>query len=90
MANTFVYNGFITEVKKSNITVRELNKIKRAILDIGNQPLKWLVFTGRVVPFNYRGKKLYMYRLNYKERLIFSIEDNKRIIYDIVGVNDIK
>lgn len=31
---------------------------------------------------------MYMYRLNRKERIIFNIEKDKRIIYDIVSVND--
>lgn len=85
MSNTYVYKGLITEVKKSELTIRELNNIKKAIVDICENSLRWLMLTGRVVSFTLRGKKMYMYRLNHKERIIFNIEDGKRIIYDIIS-----
>ena len=87
MSNTYIYKGLLTEVKKSELTIRELNNIKKAIVDICDNSLRWLMLTGKVVSFNLRGKKMYMYRLNRKERIIFNIENGKRIIYDIVSTD---
>lgn len=90
MPNTLVFDGFITKIKNKNMTAKQIKSLKRAIVDIGTHTTKWLILAGRAVSFDLNGAKMYMYRLNQKERIIFGIENGNKKIYDIVDTDDLK
>lgn len=39
MSNTLVYKNVMAEIKNKDITVGQLNRLKRAIIEIGNKPI---------------------------------------------------
>ena len=77
------------EVKDKDTTIGQRSRLRRAIVEIKNKPIRWLVATGKVVPFVAKGRKMYMYRLTHKERLIFSIVGNQKVIHDLIDIDDL-
>lgn len=88
MANTFVHKNIISKIENPDTSVRELDRIKKAIIDISDVPLKKLMSSKKVVSFSVGNTQLYMYRFSLKKRLIFAIIKDNKYLYDIISVDD--
>ena len=70
---------------KSNITSnKQAKRLLNALLELNNNKLKDLEKRGKVKKLNVIGdENIYVFYMGLKERIIFSLNDNKFIIHDI-------
>lgn len=90
-ANTFFEKSVVSEIKNSNMNSIKAKRINRAIVNLDSSSLESLCRAGRVRKMNIKDKNnLYLYRINNRERIVFSVIDGKKVIHDIIDVDSIK
>lgn len=91
MSSTLFKKSLTKKIKKSKVSPYKARRLKRAIIEIDTIPVDDLCKTGRATKLKVAGQdNLYAYRLSSSGRILFSLIDGKKIVYDIVDTDSMK
>lgn len=91
MATTVFNKAVIPKIKSSKMSPIKARKFSRAIATIDATPIEIMCKTGKAKKIDVAGQSgnIYMYRVGNKERIIFSVENGKKIVQDLVDVDNL-
>ncbi len=88
---TWYRSGISKEVKSSNISSFQAKRVRRALEIIQATPSKELVRMDNVKKNKVQGREdMYLYRVDLRQRIILSIDNEHKIIHSIVDAGNIK
>ena len=88
---TWYRSGISKEVKSSNISSFQAKRVRRALEIIQATPSKELVRMDNVKKIKVQGREdMYLYRVDLRQRIILSIDNEHKIIHSIVDAGNIK
>ena len=92
MAATVFNKAVIPKIKSSKMSPVKARKFSRAIATIDATPIEVMCKTGKAKRIHVAGQSgnVYMYRAGNKERIIFSVENEKKIVQDFVDVDNLQ
>lgn len=87
---TYILKALMSDVRNSNMSPLRIKQISRAIHNIDTIPIDVLCKLGKAKRVTYQDKDNYfIYRLNNRERLLFSITGDSKIVHDLFDANEI-
>lgn len=91
MATTVFNKAVIPKIKSSKMSPIKARKFSRAIANIDATPIEIMCKTGKAKKIDVAGQSgnIYMYRVGNRERIIFSVENEKKIVQDLVDVDNL-
>jgi len=88
---TWYRSGISKEVKSSNISSFQAKRVRRALEIIQATPPKELIRMDNVKKIKVQGREdMYLYRVDLRQRIILSIDNEHKIIHSIVDAGNIK
>lgn len=88
--NTVYKKGLSEKVKKYTDSVHNAKQLKKALMHINNTFPESLCESTKVSRLKTsRHPNLYTYRANNNVRILFSIDNNTKIVHDIINMKDI-
>lgn len=88
---TWYRSGISKEVKSSNISSFQAKRVRRALEIIQATPSKELIRMDNVKKIKVQGREdMYLYRVDLRQRIILSIDNEHKIIHSIVDAGNIK
>ena len=88
---TWYRSGISKEVKSSNISSFRAKRVRRALEIIQATPSKELIGMDNVKKIKVQGREdMYLYRVDLRQRIILSIDNEHKIIHSIVDAGNIK
>lgn len=86
--NVLIDKSIIKQIKTSNISRIKAKQIIKALDTINTSEINSMIASGKIKKVSINAHTpMYMYRVNLKDRIIFSEIDNKRIIQKIISVD---
>lgn len=91
MAATVFNKAVIPKIKSSKMSPSKARKFRRAIATIDATSIENMCKTGKAKKIQVAGQpgNVYMFRAGNKERIIFSVENEKKFIQDLVDVDNL-
>ena len=91
MATTVFNKAVIPKIKSSKMSPIKARKFSRAIATIEATPVEIMCKTGKAKKIDVAGQSgnIYIYRAGNRERVIFSVENEKKIVQDLVDVDNL-
>ena len=91
MATTLFKKSVTTKLQRAKVSPHKARRMKLAIKEIESLPIDTLCKSGKVTRINIKGQNnLYAYRVNSSDRIVFSTDNDHRIVQDIVDTNAMK
>lgn len=88
---TMVNKTMIKEIKKSKLSPFAVRRISKAIEHISEMKVSEIRNSGKIQKINIPGHDdVYMYRSSGRERIIFSISDEGKLVHEILTADDIR
>lgn len=89
--HVFFKKGISKSAKKSNISPIQAQRVSKALNAIQSVPSKQLLTLPQVHKIKAPNRNdMYVYRVDMRQRIVFSVENEQIIIHTIVDTNDIK
>ena len=87
-SKVMIEKSIVKQLKTSNISPVRAKQIIKALHTIDTSKISSMQVTGKVKKLSTDSHiPMYMYRVNLKDRIIFSEMDDKRIIHKIINVD---
>lgn len=88
---TWYRSGISKEAKASNISSFQAKRVRRALEIIQATPSRELVKMDNVRKIKVQGRDdMYLYRVDLRQRIVLSIENENKIIHSIVDAGNMK
>ncbi len=92
--DTVVRKTLIQDVRDSNLSSMQLRTLQKALKNIEAQPLQELLRTGKAkkmkAALSDDDKHYYLYRVNLRDRLVFSETKGRRIVHELIDGEEVK
>lgn len=80
--------SIVKQIKTSNISPIRARQISNALRTIDTSNIQTMTVTGKIKKLSVNSEfPVYMYRVNLKDRIIFSEIDNKRVIHKLINID---
>lgn len=87
---TMIPKALVKEIKKTKTSPFTMRRIRLAINDINTSSVEDLCKSGRVMKMNLPTQDgAYIYRAGVRERVIFTVKGENKIVHDVITAHEL-